>query len=114
MRYIFLYFLLCCLPVTAIAIPESINICLWKSQIASDLQYGRKYHNDNDVLWHRATVQLLLEQDRQPVWIIRKVLEVFDTVWLQYDTEEDISYVFKDTYSTCIRDYKSANGIYYY
>jgi len=113
-RSIYLYFFLCCLPINAVAIPEPITICLWEAEIASNLQFGRRFDTKNDVLWHRATVEILLEQDKKPLFFIRKVLNIFDAVWLQYDVEDDESFVFKSTYNTCIRDYKKADGIYYY
>jgi hypothetical protein len=116
MRFIYLYFLFCCLPVNAVnvAIPEPISICLWEAQIASDLQFGRRFDRQNNVLWHRATVEILLKRYKNPPFLIRKVLNIFDTVWLQYNVEDDESFVFKSTYNTCIRDYKKADGVYYY
>ena len=74
MRFIYLYFLFCCLPVNAVdvAIPEPISICLWEAQISSDLQYGRKYNKQNDVFWHINTVENLLKADEKPYWYIKK------------------------------------------
>jgi len=114
MRYAFLYFLFYCLPINAVAVPEPINICLWEAQIASDLQYGRKYDRQNDVFWHRITVENVLEVDKKPYWYIKKVLEVFDAVWVTYNIEDTESFVFKTTYNKCIREYKNADKFYYY
>jgi hypothetical protein len=116
MRFIYLYFLFCCLPVNAVdvAIPEPISICLWEARIASDLQFGRKNKKNYDISLHKATVQLLLEKDKNPPWYIKKILKIFDDVWLRYTIEDDTSFVFKTTYNTCILDYKKADGVYYY
>jgi hypothetical protein len=113
-RSIYLYFFLCCLPINAVAIPEPITICLWEAEIASNLQFGRRFDRKNDVLWHRAVVEILLERDKNPPFFIKKVLNIFDTVWLQYNVEDDESLVFKNTYSTCIYDYKNEDSVYYY
>ena len=110
LRSLFLYLLF---TSNAFALPQVISACLWKSDMAAALQYGRQHDKYKDSTWHKNEVSSVLARAGQPRWFILRVLEIFDYVWKDYLVEDTLSKVYKSTYNKCIENYKNPVDIFY-
>ena len=108
---IFLYFSI----QTASALPKEVEMCVWEAEIASSLQFGRQYGNyvNKHRLWHRELVSVLLKSQGQRPFVIKKILKIFDYVWDTFDITKTETFVFKESYPSCIKLSKNMDDIYY-
>lgn len=108
---VFLYFSI----QTASAIPKEIEMCIWVADIAGSLQVGRQYSDyaGKHRLWHRELVSILLEQHKQKPFVIKRILKIFDHVWDTFDITKTETFVFKESYTSCIKLSKNMDDIYY-
>jgi hypothetical protein len=99
----------------ASALPEELELCIWEADIAGVLQFGRQYkeYRDKDRLWHKEVVNILLKKQEQKPFVIRKILKIFDYVWDTFDITKTETFVFKETYTACIKSAKNTNYVYY-
>ena len=108
---VFLYFSI----QTASAIPKEIEMCIWVADIAGSLQVGRQYSDyaGKHRLWHRELVSILLEQHKQKPFVIKRILKIFDYVWDTFDITKTETFVFKESYTSCVNLAKRIDDIYY-